>query len=302
MVRPEHDRFHPPETADPWWTETCWFSFGDPRLDLSGTFYPLFRRNLGVAALAVAIWDASSHEPWRARYHRTHWHLPWPDGELSGLSLAGLRYETLEPGEHYRVRYRDGDLLDVDLDYRGLIPVHEVGVAGGHGHLDQPCRFEGTVTLRGERHEVAGFDMRDRSWQVRADDRSTRGSYSYGIAGARDAFLAFAFRMGAEERVVAGFLLRDGEKADLVSGTRRVERSPAGWPEQVVIEARDARGRELCARGTTRNRLAHQASPGLFAWMSFTGWDFAGGCFGQDQDIWSPDLLAADRRAGTLVK
>jgi hypothetical protein len=108
--------------------------------------------------------------------------------------------------------------------------------------------------------------------------------------------------MGAEERVVAGFLLRDGEKADLVSGTRRVERSPAGWPEQVVIEARDARGRELCACGTTRNRLAHQASPGLFTWMSFTGWDFAGGCFGQDQDIWSPDLLAADRRAGTLVK
>jgi hypothetical protein len=101
-------------------------------------------------------------------------------------------------------------------------------------------------------------------------------------------------RLGAEDRVVAGFLLRDGEKADLVAGTRRVERSREGWPTEVVIEARDALGRELCARGATRNRLAHQASPGLFAWMSFTGWDFAGGCFGQDQDIWSPDLLAAD--------
>jgi len=68
--------------------------------------------------------------------------------------------------------------------------------------------------------------------------------------------------------------------------------------KEVVIEARDARGRELCARGVTRNRLAHQASPGLFAWMSFTGWDFAGGCYGQDQDIWSPDLLASDRPPG----
>jgi hypothetical protein len=93
--------------------------------------------------------------------------------------------------------------------------------------------------------------MRDRSWQLRADDRSTQGSYSYGIASARDAFLAFTLRLGAEDRVVAGFLLRDGEKADLVAGTRRVERSREGW-------------------------------------------DFAGGCFGQDQDIWSPDLLAAD--------
>jgi len=292
MVRREDDRFHAPTSADPWWTETCWFSFGDPRYDLSGTFYPLFRRNLGVAALGVTIWDASAHEPWRALYHRTHWHLPFPAGELDELSLAGLRYETLEPGSRYRVRYRDGELLDVDLEYRGLIPVHEAGVAGGHGHLDQPCRFEGVVTLRGRRIEVAGFDMRDRSWQVRADDRSTRGAYSYGIAGARDAFLAFSFRLGDEDRVVAGFLMRDGEKADLVSGTRQVVRSAGGWPAQVTIAARDRLGRELIARGATRNRLAHQASPGLFAWMSFTAWDFAGGCHGQDQDISSPDQLA----------
>jgi hypothetical protein len=143
---------------------------------------------------------------------------------------------------------------------------------------------------------VAGYDMRDRSWQVRADDRSTRGAYSYGIAGARDAFLAFSFRTGGEDRVVAGFLLRDGEKADLVAGARRVERSPGGWPTRVTIEARDARGREFTALGVTRNRLAHQSSPGLFAWMSFTGWDFAGGCYGQDQDIWSPDQLPDDGR------
>jgi hypothetical protein len=39
------------------------------------------------------------------------------------------------------------------------------------------------------------------------------------------------------------------------------------------------------------NRFANQASPGLFAWMSLTRWDFAGESYGQDQDIWSPDLL-----------
>jgi hypothetical protein len=305
-MRPEDDRFHPPVSDDPWWTETCWFSFGDPRLLLSGTFYPLFRKNLGVAALGVAVWDAAAHEPWRVPYHRTHWHLPWPSGDLDDLSLAGLRYETLEPGRRYRVRYRDGDRLDVDLEYHGLVPAHEIGVAGGHGHLDQPCRFEGVVSVGGRRHEVSGYDMRDRSWQVRADDRSTRGGYTYGIAGPRDAFLALSFRTGAEEhtvaagdrtagaehRVAAGFLLRDGEKADLAGGVRRVERGAEGWPTRVVIEARDARGRELVALGETRTRLAHQASPGLFAWMSFTAWDFAGGCHGQDQDIWSPDALA----------
>jgi hypothetical protein len=134
--------------------------------------------------------------------------------------------------------------------------------------------------------------MRDRSWGPRADDRSTRGSYSYAIAGASDAFLAFTFRVGPEDRVAAGFLLRDGERAALLTGRREVVRSPAGWPVQVQLEAEDALGRRLQATGTARSRLAHQASPGLFAWMSFTRWDFAGGCHGQDQDIWSPDQLA----------
>jgi len=70
-----HDRFHPPTSADPWWTETSWFSFGDPEQGLAGTFYPLFRKNLGVAALTVAVWDERAAAPWQVPYHRAHWHL-----------------------------------------------------------------------------------------------------------------------------------------------------------------------------------------------------------------------------------
>jgi hypothetical protein len=296
MVTPEDDLFHPPTSAEPWWTETCWFSFGDPELGLCGTFYPLFRKNLGVAALTVAVWEEHASAPWQVPYHRSHWHLPFPDGDLNALSLGGLQYRTLDPLERYRVRYRDGAQLDIELEYQALMPPHEVGMGEGRGHLDQPCRFTGHVTLHGLRREVSGLDMRDRSWGPRPDDRSTRGSYSYAIAGAPDAFLAFTFRVGAEDRVAAGFLLRDGERAALVGGRREVSRSPAGWPTRVHLEAEDALGHRLHATGTTRSRLAHQASPGLFAWMSFTRWDFAGGCHGQDQDIWSPDQLAEATR------
>jgi hypothetical protein len=296
MATPADDLFHPPTSADPWWTETCWFSFGDPELGLCGTFYPLFRKNLGVAALTVAVWDEHASAPWQVPYHRSHWHLPFPGGDLNELSLGGLQYRTLDPLERYRVCYRDGAQLDIELEYQALMPSHAVGMGEGRGHLDQPCRFTGQVTLHGLRHEVSGLDMRDRSWGPRPDDRSTRGSYSYAIASAGDAFLAFTFRVGAEDRVTAGFLLRDGQRAALVGGRREVSRSPAGWPTRVQLEAEDALGRRLHATGTTRSRLAHQASPGLFAWMSFTRWDFAGGCHGQDQDIWSPDQLAEATR------
>ncbi|MEN8159503.1 MAG: hypothetical protein ABFS41_05450, partial [Myxococcota bacterium] len=98
-----HDRFHPPTSTDPWWTETCWFSFGDPEHALAGAFYPLFRKNLGVAALTVAVWDERAAAPWQVPYHRSHWHLPFPSGDLDDLTLGGLHYETLDPLARYRV-------------------------------------------------------------------------------------------------------------------------------------------------------------------------------------------------------
>jgi hypothetical protein len=44
------DELHPPASADPDWTETCWFTFAVPERRLSGQLYPFFRRNQNVAA------------------------------------------------------------------------------------------------------------------------------------------------------------------------------------------------------------------------------------------------------------
>ena len=297
MLTPDDDRFHPPAAHDPWWSETCWFSFAHPEERLSGSFYPLFRPNQGVCSLAVSVWDASAHEPWRMLYSRADWHLPLPTTNLDRLVLGALRYEVLEPLRRYRVSYQDGQRFSAELEYEGLIAAHDAGGRDGHGHLDQPCRARGEITLRGRRIAIDAPDMRDRSWGVRRDDRSTRAAYSYAIASARDSFLALSFASpglggrGDVQPIVAGYLVRDGEKANLVAGTRSIERDGAAWPARITIEARDALGRSLNASGVTVNRFANQASPGLFAWMSLTRWDFAGESYGQDQDIWSPDLL-----------
>ncbi len=288
----DHDRFHAPAEPDPLWTETAWFGFMAPERALGGTVYALFRPNLGVCALAVYVWDGAAHEPWRVPYGRTLWHLPAPGGDLSDLSLAGLRLRCMAPLERYALGYEDGERLRLVLRYDALCPLHEVGVGGGRGHLDQPCRVTGTLRLRGETIEIDACDMRDRSWSVRDDRRSVRASYSYAIASGRDAFLAAGFERDGVARLAAGFLLRDGVKADLAGGTREVVERRAGYPLRVRIAARDTLGRTLEAEARCLSRLAQQATPGMFAWMSLAEWRFGDRtAFGGDQDVWSPDLL-----------
>lgn len=289
-----HDRFHPPAEDHPLWSETSWYAFCVPERRIAGSIYPLFRRNLGACSLGVHVWGDDAHEPWRVRYGRCQWHLPFPEGDLADCRVGGLHLSCEEPLARYRVRYEDGALLALDLEYTGLFPPHESGVGGGRGHLDQPCRVTGSLRLRGEEIAVDGFDMRDRSWHVRDDKRTTRAGYSYGIASAGEAFLAMSFGGDADASVVAGFLWRDGAKSELARGTRRVlERHRVhGFPTRVALEAEDRSGRELRADGRCVSRLANQATPGMFAWMSLTEWETPrGAAVGEDQDVWSPDLL-----------
>jgi hypothetical protein len=288
---PRDDRLHPPPSADPTWGETAWFAFSVPERGLCATLYPLFRNDLGVCALGVAVWDASAYEPWRALYARRLWHVPIPDGDLDDLSIAGLRIRCVEPLSHYQVSFRDGDRISVDLDYRGLVPPHSPIVTPERGHLDQPCRVRGTLKLGSEEIAIDGFEMRDRSWGPRDDQRRTRASYSYGIAGEGESFLASTMELDGVERVIMGFLIRDGEKHDLVSGTRQVlRRNASGFPEHVRIEATDRADRSLTIEGRCISRLAEQATAGMFAWMSLTEWSSADAhCHGQDQEVWSPD-------------
>jgi hypothetical protein len=292
------DSFHPPVSDDRWWTETCWFSLDVPGPNLSATIYPLFRPNLRVCSLAVYVWDASAYEPWAVRYGHATWHLAMPETDLTDLQLEGLAYRTVEPLRVYEVEYRDGDRCRLDLRYEGLRAPHEMGIRDGFGHIDQPCRVTGTLVLDGEEFDAACLAMRDRSWHVRADSASTRSGYSYGTSSGEDQFLVITGWDGTRYALRTGYLVRDGVKALLRSGERRVVgRDPAGYPTRLELECEDELGRTLEATGTCLNRLANPATPGMFAWMSMTEWSVGNDtCYGEDQDVWSPDQLRATYR------
>lgn len=314
MIEPRDDSFHEPTGEDPTWNETFWFSFAIPERRLSGTLYPIFRRNLGTVGCCIVLWDDGAHLPWEVLYYDYQYWLPWPEGDLTGFELAnGYAAECLTPLSDYRLRYRHEGVVDLDLRFSALIEPHHTEMQGlrfaGAAHWDQHGRLSGRILLRGEELAVDSIYMRDRSWGPRPTQRGPRRmGYTTGFhESAGFHIISAAEDMLAElpkEPIITGYLWRDGEVADVVSGERRVvERDPhSGWPRRVEIELCDRLGRRLDTQGLCENRLAFPANPGNFNWMSLTRWTIDGAeAWGEDQDIWSVESWRAfqgGRRTG----
>ena len=193
---PEDDQFHPPETDDPWWTETVWFSWMVPERNLLGYFYPAFRANMGIQFGGVLVVDDTAVVPWELPAFEWSWHEP--------LDRAA------RPARHHEPPRRacgsaasspvacsasacDNDDLSFDLTFealcRPLLTRQEPPFNHG-AHVDQPGRVTGSFTLHGEAFEVDCIAMRDRSWGVRRAGRQPKIGYDHGTASADDGFLS----------------------------------------------------------------------------------------------------------------
>ena len=289
------DRLHEVADPHPMWTETTWWGFLMPERALGGMIYTLLRPNLGVATLLVAVWDAEATEPWRVPYHRTQWHVPFPAGDLDDADIGGFRLRCLEPLRSYSLAYEHGEALALDLRFDAVMEPHVALAEPQAGHFDQLGHVTGTVTASGEAIPIDCLAIRDRSWYVRDDARSARAGYLYGAASPDHQFLAFTRPDGDAETspVVGGYLVRDGEKANLATGTRTVVSRRRGHPDEVTLEATDDQGRDLRVAGRITASMASQSTPGMFAWMSIADWTIDGHPgHGEDHDVWSPDHLA----------
>jgi len=293
----EDDRFHPATSDDPYWTETCWFTFAVPEKGLSGQLYPFFRRNQNVTSGGAFFWDSSGSQIWNCRYAKNFWHLPLPeDADLADLELPnGIRYKCLEGLKAYQIDYLDPDdsEVEVHLRFEGICAPNYL--AGGH--LDQPGRYTGTIRLRDEEFAVDAFGMRDRSWGVRSQFGATlhpgapyyHGGYSYATASEGEAFHTITGDFGEGCVSIHGFLMSDGEWSKLAEGRREVLERKDGYPTRVRIEGRDELGRSLEAEGTCLNRLGVHLNPNLWTWNCLTDWSWNGKQrgFGEDHDNWS---------------
>jgi hypothetical protein len=305
------DEFHSPTSDDPYWTETCWFTFTVPQRRMSGQLYPFFQTNQGVAAGGAYFWDDRGSLPSNCLYAKNFWHLPIPEQPLSDISLPnGIKYTCLESQQRYHVRYDDpdgGDEMHVDLHFDAVTAPHYLGTS----HLDQPGRYTGTIVVRGVVIEVDSYGFRDRSWGPRSQfgpgltgSAARSGGYSYATASSNDAFHVISMDFGAGCIGIHGYLVREGIWSKLTGTTREVvERDLAtGYPLHVRIEGTDELGRTMHADGRCLNAIAVFLNPNLYTVNCLTEWTFGDGqgasvtAFGEDHDNWSAAAVRAFSR------
>lgn len=297
-VHPD-DEFHPPTSADPYWTETCWFTFTVPERRISGQFYPFFQPNQGVTSGAVYFWDESGSQPSDCLYGKNFWHLPIPDQPLSDITVPnGIHYRCTQAQQRYEIEFDDpdGDDISARLTFEAVAPPNYLGTS----HLDQPGRLTGTIQLYGEQIPVDSYGFRDRSWGPRSQfgvglhgTPVLRGGYSYATASPRDGFHAITmdFSGGTDGDCygIHGYLLRDGKWSKLRTAIREViERDAEGMPLRVRIDGEDEIGRTWHAEGRTLNRFRVFLNPNLYTVNCLTEWTFDGiTAYGEDHDNWS---------------
>jgi hypothetical protein len=289
------DGVHAVTASDASWIETVWFPFfvGDVTVHARIVLRP----NAGDQIATVRAWgptgplaDRTAVAPLAA--------LP----DLHDASWGnGLRLQCLEPLARYRLTC-DGDDIAFDVTFAAVMEPNPVSPDESPGmflgHLEQPGRVHGTLTLGGQRHEVACGSVRDRSWGPRTAIPGVRLGNAFGTADERLAFFAYVRPDDEVERVTGGFLLIDGTAATVVSGHRAT--TWAGQvPEAVRLELHDALGRRAVLDGRCRNASAVDAGHDVYAVLNLVEWTADDGppSVGENHDVWSRlSWLAAGRR------
>lgn len=308
-ITPADDNFHFATMGDRWWmTETSWFSFCAPERKLGGWFYTMCRPNIGTVAGGAWVWDDSAWLPWEALYSRNLTALRIPENpDLNNIAFpTGTSIRTIEPLTSYQLGYEDEDRFRANLRFDAVMPPRPLRKAGSAfgdlTHFDQFGRVHGTIEVLGEIIPIDCYGMRDRSWGPRPEHRPRKSAYVTGIASPEESFLAVTKSGEHCNDVAYGFLVRDGEIGDLVSGRRTIERDPEqGWVNRIVIDAVDEHGRKLHAEGKrlsgiTLIRHSFIDNNGLIEWSidGKTG-------HGEDQDMWPVHDWADYRRTGVDI-
>lgn len=291
-------------------TETQYLGFSVPEARIHALCYLWHHPNLRVVTGGLYVWQGIK------RY--------MPQAELcdvraymSDRALAkdlhdyrldnGYGVRVVEPLKKLHMTYEDTARKNsVNLEYEALAaPV----MFGDGKHFEQPMRVRGEITLRGARHVVDCFNVRDRSWgKARPEDNMPLSPVSWmtGVFGEDFAFncnvldqveenpeLKGRFELPREKTVNGGWVRRDGVLSRIVSARKKVERE-AGTrlPRAVDLEFIDELGRATSIRGVLQAACPWQVWPNLIFMVCQMRWECEGRVsFGDCQEAYWNDYL-----------
>lgn len=284
------DRFCPTRGDDPYWNESAWFSFSIPERGIHGMIYYFFRPNMNLLMGGPILWDESGAHIWDCLYYDWHHIQPIPEGaeKFDFTASNSLKVEVVEPVRHYRFHYDHGG-FGLELDWTAIeAPHHFLGMeieatgmsADNRMHLEQMGRAKGQVRYKGETFDIDSYALRDTSWGVRMMDNVRRGGYFWAIADEDTAFHAQTMGDGDEQRVVGGFLKRDGRTESLRGGRRIVTEMGQYTPDTFLVEIEDEAGRAAAITCRTQTHLMVNFYPRAQVVWSLLKADFGGGVEG----------------------
>lgn len=272
-TRPEDERVHRAMNAtvdSPALVETQFVGFNVPEAGIHCLNYLWLHPNMRLMSGGVWCWQGFKTQQLEAEIFDMRDFLPDTPitddgGDIDSITLPnGYTHEVITPLEEVRMTYDDparGNGFDVTM--KAIMPP---AMLPSGKHFDQAMKTSGWVSLRGQRHDIDGYTIRDRSWaEARTEDpvgmsaihwlAMTFGDdFAIHITGLEDPRTAsWRDRFTADESMPAafnrGWVWRDGELRTLAQATIRTTWSVDGGQRTHEVELVDSDGREFSVTG-----------------------------------------------------
>ena len=321
VARPEDDLLHPEQNAlvdDVSCTETQYFGFSVPEARIHGIGYLWHHPKLKTLTGGVYAWRGI--KPNLMYSELTDVRCFMSDAAIANdlheyRLVNGYGVRVVEALKHHHLTYTDASRNNhIDLHYEAL----QAPVMFGDGkHFEQPMRVTGELVLRGQRYEVNGYNVRDRSWgKPRSETHQPVPAYSWltGVFSPEFSFNCGVFDQAAgnpelagtrfalplERTLSGGWVQRDGKLARIVKATKRVVRLPDMLlPTYLELDAIDELERPLHLRGSMIAANNWSITPNINFVVCLMRWECEGlVAYGDCQEgVWSDYVNAFSSHA-----
>ena len=314
QARPEDELLHPDRNAlvlSHSATETQYFGFNIPAAGINALGYMWHHSKLHTITGGLLAWKGI--KPSTNAAELTDMHDFMSDeairNDLHEYRLDnGYGVKVIEPLTRHHVTYVDATRgNEVDLHYDAVCPPV---MFGDGNHFEQPMRVRGTVVLRGVRHQVDGYHVRDRSWGKARPENNVPMPPSTWVTGVFNDEFAFncacfdappdhpelrgtSFELPADKTVTSGWIYRKGKLRRVVAARKRVERDLSRLlTHRVDFEMTDDLGEITLISGTLLASLPWAYWPTMHDTMSLMRWECDGLVgYGDCQDVFWNDYL-----------
>ncbi len=317
---PADDYLHPERNrlvSDSTSTETQYFGFYVPEQRITAFGYIWHHVNLKTLTGGIIVWQGDKRymlasEICDYREFMTDAALQYDLNEVRLENGYGMK--VVEPLKRHHMTYVDEARQNaIDVHFEALAPPV---MLGDGNHFEQPMHARGELLLRGKRHKVDSFHMRDRSWgKARPEANLPLPPFGWITAVFGQDFSLVAtvfddprenpeitgrFALPPERLVTSAWLRRDGHVQRIVAARKRVERDPLTLlANRVDAELTAENGERIQLTGTRFNSMPWRPWPNLQSLVCGMRWECEGRVtFGEYNDnFWNDYLVEASHAA-----